>query len=361
MMQKAFQRFTSLLLSLTMLLSLASTAFAADEETSTSAFTNTGIEEFVSVDLSLSEEESARALFENLSEEARQIFLSQIAADPELTEYHRENVDPSFDSQAIPVTYAANNAVDSVRSGLINAGFSSSVVYCFSAAASEIYSLSASASASQIYDALLGTGLAAILASMAASIWDEIEAGFSRIVAIFEDGFSDNRSAVSDALWDTKDDATSVYYSSRVVSCRYTTYVPDVSDATVSLDFADGTHANYICDVRAEDATIKSGKYYVALLVRDSNGKTQLMVCPNSVNFAVALAIRYLNKEYVGIMTKEGRRASALARNAAPNQQVTAVYHSNERHKDNPNFFPHYHPQAPDGTTSGQVHIWFVR
>ena len=139
MMQKAFQRFASLLLSLTMLLSLASTAFAADTGADASVdLVGTDIEEVVSVNSPVSEEEIAKDLFESLSEEAQQIFLAQIATDPELTEYHRENVDPSFDPQAIPAIHAYSSELDIVRSGLANLGLSSTVTYAFTGAASAI-------------------------------------------------------------------------------------------------------------------------------------------------------------------------------------------------------------------------------
>lgn len=63
MIQNTFQRFISLLLSLTMLMSLASTAFAVDTGADTPAdFTGADIESVVSVNATLSEEEVAKNL-----------------------------------------------------------------------------------------------------------------------------------------------------------------------------------------------------------------------------------------------------------------------------------------------------------
>ena len=359
MIQNTFQRFISLLLSLTMLMSLASTAFAVDTGADTPAdFTGADIESVVSVNATLSEEEVAKNLFESLSEEAKQIFLAQIATDPELTEYHRENVDPSFDPQTIPVAYA-NSEVDRVRSGLINLGFSTSVTYCFVNVASEISAqvgAYATASASQIYEILVGLGLASAMVSW----WDEIDTRFGEIVNEFKEAFAEKRSAVSNALWDTRDDAASIYYESPVTSVRYY----DATSTTlprVVIRHANGDEERFICDVSAENFRPRTNKFYVAALLRDSNRKMHLWVCPDTIDYATALAIRYINYEYVGIMTDSRNLASHFARQS-PGVTLSLdkiKFHPNESHKDNPNYLPHYHPLNSSGRTDKQIHIWY--
>lgn len=358
MIQNTFQRFISLLLSLTMLMSLASTAFAVDTGADTPAdFTGADIESVVSVNATLSEEEVAKNLFESLSEEAKQIFLAQIATDPELTEFHRENVDPSFDPQAIPVTYA-NSEVDRVRSGLANLGLSSTATYTFVGAASAIAAGAGGAAitATEVYTLLFGTS---IVTSIVAC-WEEVENLFSSIVGVFRDAFSYMPSAVSNALWDTRDDAASVYYSSPVTSIRYTTYTTSVYVPRVVVRHADGTEDEYICKTVADVAQIKTNSFYVAALLQDNIG-TQLWVCSVPIDYATALAIRYANHGRVGIMTRDRALAEHLARQAAPGKLVNVEHHLNDDHIDNFNYFPHYHPYNSDGYTDGQIHIWHCR
>ena len=355
MIQNTFQRFISLLLSLTMLMSLASTAFAVDTGADTPAdFTGADIESVVSVNATLSEEEVAKNLFESLSEEAKQIFLAQIATDPELTEFHRENVDPSFDPQTIPVAYA-NSEVDRVRSGLANLGLSSTATYTFVGAASAIAAGAGGVAitATEVYELLLGASIATAIAAS----WDEIENSFSNIVGVFKDAFSYMRSAVSNALWDTRDAAASIYYNSPVVAVGYydatTTSLPNVL-----IRRGDGEEKRYICNVTAEDFQPRGNKFYIAALLRGSNRQTHLWICPEAIDYETALAIRYINYERVGILTDSPKLALLLAQQATPGVQVGTKWHSNESHLSDPNYLPHYHPLNSANNTSRQIHLW---
>ena len=88
-----------------------------------------------------------------------------------------------------------------------------------------------------------------------------------------------------------------------------------------------------------------------------------LWVCPDTIDYATALAIRYINYEYVGIMTDSRNLALHFARQA-PGVTLSPddiEFHPNESHKDNPNYFPHYHPLNSSKNTYKQMHIWFYR
>ena len=357
MMQKTFQRFTSLLLSLTMLLSLASMAFAADTGADTSAdLFGTDIEEVVSVNSPVSEEEIAKDLFQSLSEEAQQIFLAQIATDPGLTEYHRENVDPSFDPQAIPAIYAYSSELDIVRSGLANLGLSSTVTYAFTGAASAIVGGAGGAAitTSEVYALLFGTSIVTTIAAY----WDEVENAFSDIVGVFTNAFSYMRSAVSNALWDTRDDAASVYYGSPVTSVSIQTFTS--STPLVRVRHANGSDDRYNCNTKAEKLYWRDGeKFFIAVLVPYDSTDMMLWVCPIPVDYATALAIRYQNNERIGILTTKEVLARELAQRA-PGGTVDIVWHGTCTHKGDHNFIPHYHPLDSNGYSDRQIHLWYI-
>ena len=77
-MRKIIQRIVSLVIVLAFSLSLVSTAYAAENISSSN----------LPVDYSSSEKENAKAVYEGLTPEAKQIFLDHISRDPDLVQFH---------------------------------------------------------------------------------------------------------------------------------------------------------------------------------------------------------------------------------------------------------------------------------
>lgn len=334
-MRKKIQWLISWILSLAIVISLTPGAYAisANDEIS------------FSTDISISEDDYASFVYQSLSEQAKQIFLKQIASDSQLSTYHRENVDPSFDPQAIPAIYATYDELSIVQNGLAAMNLSLSVKYALEGVASEIIAAGGIAlTAPQLYILLVGTSIAVVLAEN----WDEVSSLFSQIIAVFQDAFSYMHSNIKSAMDDIGSDAESIQSKPKLTSVGVS------SNGLVILKKQDGTTEQYRCSVGAESFYPDEGSpYYIAALVGPVGSK-RLWVCPINVNQGIAIAIRICNNPSVGILTPYNNLAYKLAAlgGAIPS------HHSNESHSFDPNYLPHWHPMRPNGSTEGTIHIW---
>ena len=337
MMQKAFQRFTSLLLSLTMLLSLASTAFAVDGEVSTSAFTDAGIEEFVSLDFSLSEEENfeielttlspkecAEAAYYGLSPTARDWFLAAISSNPELIEFHQRYVDSDFVPLDEPTPYIAD-PITLVSVGIGALALTTAATNGLTCLASQFLSTINSGEI-EIGD-FYSCSIIEDIASTLIDDWDYTRQKWNTIIDIFCDAFDSNQEYVSDDV--------DSYVSTSRINVRF-------GGNTVVIN-----GIKYECTELAENHRGYNEKFYVA--IRNNN---VLYVCNQKpIPLAIANALIEYNSKYVGVFTIRESTAYALA--GYLGHRVAG--HNNI--DKGPNFLPHYHR---DALKLYHSHIWFL-
>ncbi len=352
MMQKTLRRFTSLLLSLTMLLSLASTAFAADTGADTStALAGTSVEEITSVESSasdiydeveiefatLSPEECAETTYYGLSPTARDRFLAAISCNPELIEFHQQYVDSSF----VPVDPPAPQVFDPVSVvsvGLAGLGVGTAVLYCLEALASEFVSAvnSGEITVGDLYSYIIAVGTISTLAND----WSITGPKWLDIISVFCDAFPSISNNVTTSM----------------------EYVPaDVEDEcslnTVSVGFS-GTTARingktYKCSVRAEEFNPQGEKFYIA--IRSNN---ILYVCPKEISLKIANAIVEFNNTYIGVMTVREYTAYRLAEFGG-----CIVCSDSRTNPCQPNYLHHYHRREWSMTPTKdhcRAHVWFL-
>lgn len=339
-MRKIAQRFVSWILSLAIIFSLVPVAYATD------AFDK----KTVSVDISMTEEESARAIYEGLTEEARQIFLIQVSSDPQLIEYHRENVDAFFEPIDVPVAYAGNNELAIVQNGLAALGLPTAVTYSFEALASQLVAES-SAGIAMAVPQIYGIIIISSIAFGIANYWGQIVTLFNQIVAVFQEAFSSMSNEVATAMGQLAEDTDCIANS-------VLTGTVWVEGQTICIERG-GQTDKYPCSTKIEAMPQPNSPYFPALLVRVGRSN-MLFVSQRPANIAVALIIKAANLDTVGVYTYYEGCAKGLAQVNAPG----TVLHTNDRHMDNPNYAPHYHSlkrNAVRPNDSEAFHAWFPR
>ena len=337
-MKKTLKRVLCLVSILAFLLSLLSTAYAAANNSDVSA----------SIDCSFSEEENAKAVFEGLSPEAKQIFLEHISYDPALVQFHREYVDATFSPEGFLASCSTNNITSNdndpltiVHNGLIALGLSTAVVYAFEGIASGIVAAAVDGflPVGDIYATIVATYAAATLAVY----WTtEVVPNWDGIVAVFQSAFSAMSENIAEALGLLADDASSMTNPAQSVA---------ISGDLVIVQRSDGTIDRLRVNTRIENCYLEDNEYYVAAFIN-----RVLMVCPINIDFGTAVAIKEANLSTVGVATYHHMLAQSVV---TVNNPYGFIYHSNESHSGNPNYLPHYHPRNPNGTPKS-VHIWFA-
>ena len=336
-MRKIIQRIVSLVIVFAFSLSLVSTAYAAENISSSN----------LPVDYSSSEKENAKAVYEGLTPEAKQIFLDHISRDPDLVQFHQENVDSTFSPQNVPeysspsLASDEDNPLEIIHNGLLALGLSTAVVYAFEGIASGIIASAADGflPVGELYAIMVGTYAAAILATY----WSiEVAPNWDGIVEVFQSAFSAMKENIADALDFLAEDAVSLTNPVESVA---------IHGNLIIVQHEDGEIERLQTSVRAENCVLEDNCYYAAALIDKILG-----ICPIDISFATAVAIQEGNKKEIGVATYHHTLAEAVVTAGNP---YGYDYHSNEYHANNPNYLPHYHPFYKSGALR-PVHIWFV-
>lgn len=267
---KKMKKFISIILCLTMVFSLTSTAFAASTKSvpmgdATSA---------------------AKQAFEYLTQEQQAAFLSQIetlalSGDTSLTDFHKTYVDAnySFNRSTATPSIQARAAAD-IAGQLQALNLPAAVYYGLLA-----FSTALGVPVGNVVDVVIGLGLAVIIVAN----WDAISGVWQDIVDIFVDAFG---STVMSAF----------YYLQGLVGV----YTVTVSGSTITINGTD-----YVCDEDAESVALSMSRnghtYYPAYRTNNT-----VLVCPVDIPRKAALEIMRLNHSRAGVFTVQSNYARSL-------------------------------------------------
>lgn len=192
------KRFLSVLLVISICLSLLPcTAIAAELDTKNDEITYI-------VDCGITVEEALSMAYSNLSPEAKAIFDATISTNSALVEYHKKNIDPTYDETRI-VSYAmANSAAMVIQNGLASMNLPVEVQNALNLLSSGIMAalMDGPLLAGDIYAISVSLYTAVVLAAY----WDEVLVQWDNIVALFKKAYSSVSTAVSDSMSDVKYD-----------------------------------------------------------------------------------------------------------------------------------------------------------
>ena len=152
--------------------------------------------------------ETARATYENLSDEARVLFDKVISRDSELTEFHHKYVDPTFSAeknivqQQNAVSTQAADLLTLLADKLAALALPEEVSYCLNAMGAGMAAAIADGPL-PIGDILFAAATVSAVVVIAAN-WNEVSPEFNRIVSAFTSVFSDATSAVISAFDEIK-------------------------------------------------------------------------------------------------------------------------------------------------------------
>lgn len=136
--------------------------------------------------------------FNNMSEEAKQIFLNEIKYDDELLNFHKENIDPSCTIQKPTRVKRSASALAQVRSGLQALNLPTPVYYSLVSFASSLVGAVADGPLPVGDIAALGTGV--VSAVVIGYYWDDISGKTGSIKNVFARAFSKASSNVRLAM-----------------------------------------------------------------------------------------------------------------------------------------------------------------
>lgn len=320
------KKLISLFLAFAMLMSISSTAFAAENQT-----TAPEMEVVAELD-ETAVEDAVRELYESLTPEAKEVFAHAISGDADLVAYFQETVDESF----VPVQNVMPFAVTvdplvGLRQDLIMMGLPAEVITALMATGSGIVAA--------VGDGVLLVGDAyllittASLAVVLAANWTIVEPLWPDVVAAFQRAFVSSTAAIAEAFRSLNAMTVQQYTVSD------TRPIKDRQDKTVTYN-----RVTYKCTTRLSamtDNQKKSGHYYVTYKI----GTMLYMDVSRPVSLAVAKTILSCNDSTVGISTS----TSLLALEAA-----SPIDRADDPHKDEIGYLPHYHPDW-----AKLAHCWY--
>lgn len=136
--------------------------------------------------------------FENMSEEARQIFLNEIKYDEELLNFHKENIDPSCTLEKPRRSKRSAGTLTLVRTGLERIGLPRAVRYALTQWAGSL--LAALADGPLPIGDAVALGDTVVTAIIVGMYWDDIKNDTDEIIDVFKDAFGKNARTVTKAL-----------------------------------------------------------------------------------------------------------------------------------------------------------------
>ena len=277
------------------------------------------------------EGEVVRSTYNNLSPEARAIFDRIIASDPELSEFHKENVDPFFNRYDIQ-QYAVNSYAVDLASQLANKLAALSLVpdvsYCLNAMGSDM-AAAANGGSLVLGGILIAAATAEAVVTIAAN-WDTVSEKFNRIVDSFTSVFADAASAVVSAFDEIKGEvpAARTGINISVVVNGRTAYV---GSRTFSCAVA-------VDALREQD--VRNKKYFAGVIYSDD----VYVDINHPLNDTDARMILSLNRSDIGVVAVSEKYARGLAGSCpkGPEEHGWSGY------------YKHYH-----NTLFPKAHIWY--
>lgn len=199
-MKKLTTKMLSLILTLSMVFSLAVPAFAAENYGSSGTSTSVNTQEDI---------DAAREAYAALTPEARTIFDASLAYDSDMLEFHTTYVDKNFTPPAPrPQTRSAVAAADPMRvlmAQLGGLGLPSAVLYSLKAMGAGMVAAIADGPL-PVGDILLAAATASAVVVIAAN-WNTVSPKFNQIVRAFQQAFSTAASNISSAFSKIQSDA----------------------------------------------------------------------------------------------------------------------------------------------------------
>lgn len=278
----------------------------------------------------------ARDSYDSLTPEAKAIFDSALAEDPDLLEFHKTYVDPSFKAPSKPAraysTYAvaAADPMTILSAQLAALSLPSAVVYSLKAMGAGMIAAIADGPL-PLGDILLAAATVNAAIVIAAN-WNSISSKWTQIVAAFKKAFADSANNVISAFNSIKRDINAEVSTNPCVT---------VSGTTITVN---GT--KYRCTTNASSVatSMKSSKhtYYPAVL---SGGK--VLVAPVNIPRNIALAIMKFNSSSMGVFALTSTYARGLCSGLGG-----AI--GPENHGSTEGYWYHYH-----GANYRHAHCWY--
>lgn len=223
-------------------------------------------------------EEALSKAYSNLSPEAKAIFDASISTNPALVEYHRNNIDSTYDETRIESNAMTRDAAVIIQNGLMNMNLPVAV--------QDALNLLSSGIMAALMDGPLGAGdIYAIAVSLytavvIAAYWDEILDQWDNIVALFQKAYKSESTSISDSMSAVKED---------VADERD---LPDSATVTISQQSrtirVEGRY--YVCSIEATKFAPVHERFYPAMVAGT------LWVCPSYVS------LRLLGLSWLSIM-----------------------------------------------------------
>lgn len=319
------KRMMSVILSLTILVSISSPAFAIVNGESANQDVGTA-----------DEIQYAKEAYYALSPEAQAIFESSLANDPALAEFHRTYVDPSFTVSIQECSIAAvTTTVDPLA--ILNTqlaaigGLPTAVLYNLKALGSGI--VAAMADGPLLLGDIILAAATVSTAIVLAREWNSIYPKWNQVVTAFQKAFSQYATNIINAFSSIRNDINDELASNPCVT---------VSGRTITVN---GTA--YECKEKAESVTLlmKNLKdvYYPAYL---SGG--YVWVYPVNIDINIAKAIMKLNSSKYGVFAINDFAAKGLCAKLGG-----AI--GPESHGSGEGYWYHYH-----GASCDDAHCWFA-
>ena len=327
------KKFISIILVLAMVFSLSSTAFAAENRS------------YIQKDGTTEEIQLAKESYEALSPEAKAIFEASLALNPELLEFHKEYVDPSFKSTKA-IEKSALAGVGQLKSTMAVAAVADPMTIlnaqlaALSLPTSVLYSLQAMGAGmvAAIADGPLPIGdiiLAAATVSAAVIIaanWNTICSKWNSIVAAFKTAFAASAANVTSAFNSILNQVNDELAVNPSVT---------ISGRTVTVN-----GVRYTCNTKADSLTqsqTQNKRYFPAVLY---NG-TVYVDPAHSLTTAAAKVFIYINSSSIGIWATSESYARGLCGG------TSAIWHN--VHSSSEGYFYHYHHP-----NYGKFHCWYL-
>ncbi len=336
-MKKLFHQLLSGALTLALSISLFTPALAADSAVNFSS----DVASVTTVEPSAETQDKeillAQEAFASLSDEAKVLFETALAQDPELEAFHITYVNPDYQSSIAPINSARADAVSTLMGYISRLGLPTSVNYAIRATG--VGMVAAVADGPLPIGDILAAAATANLVANCILYWPAVAPQWDDIVYAFRRTFTDSVSNILSAFRTLNDEAVDGYLDSE----------HDVSinrgGKSITVD-----GSKYNCRTVAEEGveSLEIDKYYPA--VRGDNDL--VYVCIASVPFEVAVVILEENSKLGGVFCADQISASVMC--TFLGGPVKNSPHIDQGMDNTRGWWYHYHAMSCSNT-----HIWF--
>lgn len=326
-MKKRLKSFVCMCLVAMMVFSTNTTAFAAEK---------VAVKKFV-------EQEGpnfAREAYANLSQEAKEIFDAALVNDQELLEFHREYVDPDYETpnqrslksyttiSTYSVRRAATDPMTILSASLAALGLSSAVVYSLKAMGAGM--VAAIMDGPLPIGDILFAAAAVTVAIVLAVNWNEVSGKWDSIVSAFRTAFSASSSNVKSAFVIILSDVNAELAINPAITVNE-------KEKTFTVN-----GRKYICDEMAKYLTereTKNVQYMPAMLAEGDVWVVTMKLSNTEANFLASL-----NRKEIGVWATSPSYARALCKGGRFDVGETKEGH-----------YPHFHH-----IKYTKFHCWFL-